>query len=283
MAAENLLMSKTSFFTCLVLLSTLEGALGQTVPRKPLPNEALEKQEDPPAYIWRTDVSPGMVSRFENFTSYQVNVNANGQNIAGDAANEPSICLDPTNSSKMAIGWRQFNSVASNFRQGGWAYTSNGGTSWTFPGNLQNNVFRSDPVLYSDHTGAFFYLSLIAGFQCDIWGSSNGGQFWSRLAPAVGGDKQWFTIDTTNSTGRGFQYQSWSTGGNNYGGRQFSRSTNGGFTWMDPIFIPNSPSLGTQDVDANGNLFIGGFNMSTGRHLVRSLDQRQEWCGDARF
>ena len=51
----------------------------------------------------------------------------------GDAANEPSICVDPTNRNKMAIGWRQFNSVSSNFRQGGWGYTTNGGTSWTFP------------------------------------------------------------------------------------------------------------------------------------------------------
>ena len=158
-------MSKTSFFTCMILLSTLAGASGQISRAKPLPNEGLEKYEDPPAYIWRTDISPGMISQHDVFTSHQVNVNSNGQNITGDAANEPSICLDPTNSNKMAIGWRQFNSVASNFRQGGWAYTSNGGTSWTFPGILQNNVFRSDPVLSSDHTGTFFYLSLIAGFQ----------------------------------------------------------------------------------------------------------------------
>ena len=61
----------------------------------------------------------------------------------------------------MAIGWRQFNSVNSNFRQAGWGYTTNGGTTWTFPGVLENNVFRSDPVLNSDETGRFFYLSLL--------------------------------------------------------------------------------------------------------------------------
>ena len=136
----------------------------------------------------------------------------------------------------MAIGWRQFNSVASNFRQAGWGYTSNGGTTWTFPGVLENNVFRSDPVLASDDTGRFFYLSLLQTFFDDMWRSLNGGQSWTNLAPATGGDKQWFTIDNTNSTGHGFQYQIWSTAGNNYGGRQFSRSTDGGFTWMDPIY-----------------------------------------------
>ena len=36
--------------------------------------------------------------------SYQVNVDATGQNIVGDAANEPSLCLDPTNPKRLAIG-----------------------------------------------------------------------------------------------------------------------------------------------------------------------------------
>ncbi|MGI8820071.1 MAG: dockerin type I domain-containing protein [Chthoniobacterales bacterium] len=242
---------------------------GQALSPKPLPTTELERYDDPPAYVWRNDVvSPGMVSQHDSFTSYQANVNANGQNIVGDAANEPSICVDPTNGSKMAIGWRQFNSVTSNFRQSGWGFTSNGGQSWTFPGVLENNVFRSDPVLGADSTGSFFYLSLLQSFFDDMWQSVNGGQSWTRLASATGGDKQWFTIDNTNSSGHGFQYQIWSTGGNNYGGRQFSRSTDGGFTWLNPINMPGSPAWGTLDVDANGTLFIGGVNLNTG----------QIWC-----
>jgi len=209
-----------------------------------------------------------MVSQHGPFTSYQVNVDSNGNNILHDAANEPSICVDPTNRNKMAIGWRQFDSVASNFRQAGYAYTANGGTSWRFPGVLQSNVFRSDPVLNSNNFGQFFYLSLLQNFFDDLWRSLNGGQSWVRIAPADGGDKQWFTIDNTNSTGHGFQYQFWSTDGNNYGGRQFSRSTNGGLNWMNPINIPNSPAWGTLDVDSNGNLFIGGVNLTT----------NQIWC-----
>ena len=209
-----------------------------------------------------------MVSQHGPYTSYQVNVDSNGHNIAGDAANEPSLCVDPTNLSRMAIGWRQFDSVLSNFRQAGYGYTTNGGTSWTFPGKLENNVFRTDPVLVNDGTGIFFYLSLLQNFFDDIWRSVTGGQSWARIGPATGGDKQWFTIDNTSSSGRGFQYQCWSTAGNNYGGRQFSRSTNGGITWMNPIFIPNSPIWGTLDVDTNGNLFIGGVNSDT----------NQIWC-----
>jgi hypothetical protein len=271
-------VSKASFFTCLVLQSVLAIASGQTAQHRPLPTEPLEKYDNPPAPVplWGIGVSPGMVSQQGAFTSHQVNVNSNGQNITGDAANEPSICVDPTDGSRMTIGWRQFNSVSSNFRQAGWGYTSDGGTTWTFPGVLENNVFRSDPVLDSDDTGRFFYLSLLETLFDNMWRSLNGGQSWMNIAPADGGDKQWFTIDNTNSTGHGFQYQIWSTAGNNYGGRQFTRSTDGGFTWMDPINIPNSPIWGTPDVDTNGNLFIGGVNGNTLSQFwcIRSTDAK---------
>ena len=141
-----------------------------------------------------------MISVHDPFTSHQVNVNGGGLNITGDAANEPSIAVDPTNHNRMVIGWRQFNSVTSNFRQAGWGYTTNGGTTWTFPGVLENNVFRSDPVLFADDTGRFFYLSLLQTFFDDIWRSLNGGQTLTNLRPghATGGDKQWFVIDNTD-------------------------------------------------------------------------------------
>ncbi|MGI8957666.1 MAG: dockerin type I domain-containing protein [Chthoniobacterales bacterium] len=259
---------KVGSLTYLVLFGSLAIASSQAFTKKPLPKEALEKYDNPPALLWRTGVSPRIISQRDAFTSIQVNVNASGQNITGDAANEPSISVDPTNGNKMTIGWRQFDSVDSNFRQAGWGYTSNGGASWTFPGVLESNVFRSDPVLASDTTGDFFYLSLLQTFFDNMWRSLDGGISWANIAPAKGGDKQWFTIDNTNSTGHGFQYQCWSTSGNNYGDRQFTRSTDGGFTWLNPISIPNSPAWGTLDVDSNGLLFIGGVNLNT----------NQVWC-----
>jgi hypothetical protein len=246
-----------------LLLSPIVAAQGQLASHR-FPEEPLEKPEDPPAFIWRTETSPRMVSQLGAFTSYQVNVNGNGLNIVGDAANEPSITIDPSNPTRMAIGWRQFDNVASNFRQGGWAYTTNAGVNWTFPGALQTGVFRSDPVLGSTETGTFFYLSLLQNFPDDMWRSTNGGSSWTRLGPATGGDKQWFTIDTTNSSGHGFQYQYFTSGASAYGTRQFTRSTNGGVNWMDPINIPNAPAYGTLDVDTSGNLFIGGFGPNTG-------------------
>src|SRR6267378_140275 len=235
--------------------------LAQLAPTwKPHEQKPLEKYDMPPMYIYRLETSPRMISQFGVFTSYQANVDANGQNIIGDAANECSISVDPTNPSKMTIGWRQFNSVTSNFRQGGWGYTIDGGVHWTFPGVLENNVFRSDPVTNSDETGTFFYLSLLQTFCENMYRSTNGGQSWTELqldGNAGGGDKQWFTIDKTNGPGHGFQYQSWDTSTCS-GSGQFSRSTDGGGTWQATIAVPFSADLGTLDVDTNGNLFLGG-------------------------
>ncbi len=245
-----------------VCLASIVTASGQTPRGKPLANEPLETYDNPPALIYRLESGPRMISRFGPFISYQVNVDSNGNNILGDAANESSIAVDPTDGNKMTIGWRQFNSVSSNFRQGGWGFTTDGGVTWSFPGVLENNVFRSDPVLNSDETGHFFYLSLLQSFCDDMWGSTNGGQSWMRLPPeggSEGGDKQWFTIDTTNGMGHGFQYQAWSTAAPCSFG-QFNRSTDGGVTWQTPLNIPNSPVWGTLDVASDGNLFIGGAN-----------------------
>jgi len=211
-----------------------------------------------------------MISQFGGFHSYQANVDANGNNILGDAANEPCISVDPTDLNKMVIGWRQFNSIQSDFRQAGWGYTTDGGMHWTFPGVLENNVFRSDPVSHCDETGNFFYLSLRSdqsqSFFCDdVWKSINGGQSWTQGGPGHGGDKEWFTIDRTGGPGHGFQYQFW-TGFFSCDGGQFSRSTDGGgVNWQTPINLPNSPQWGTLDVDTNGNLFLGG-------------ESNQFWC-----
>ena len=64
-----------------------------------------ESQERSPAYNYSMN----------SIVTTQVNVDANGQNIVGDAANEPSIAVDRNNPNRMAIGWRQFNTITNNF------------------------------------------------------------------------------------------------------------------------------------------------------------------------
>ena len=265
--------STTNLLLCLMSIASVATASAQTTRSKLNANEPLEKPATmPPAYIYRLETGPRMISRLGGFTSIQVNVDASGNNILGDAANESSITVDPTNHNRMAIGWRQFNSVMSDFRQGGWGFTTDAGMTWTFPGVLENNVFRSDPVLKSDEAGNFFYLSLLQTFCDNMYGSLDFGQTWTRLqsdGDAGGGDKEWFTIDKTNGTGHGFQYQAWSTAAPCSSG-QFSRSTDAGVTWMNPINIPDAPVWGTLDVDTNGNLFIGGGDFGSQFFCVRS-------------
>src|SRR5438132_3737313 len=258
---------------CLLSLATLISVSGQGLAptRKAPRGEPLEKYDNPPAPPRKIETSPRMISQFGVFTSYQANVDQNGQNILGDAANECVIAVDPTDGNKMTIAWRQFNDVTSNFRQGGWGYTTNGGLNWTFPGVLQNNVFRSDPVTQSNEIGNFFYLSLqsdqnLSFFCDDLWRSTNGGQSWVEQSPdrgAGGGDKEWFTIDKTGGPGHGFQYQADDGINCSGGGVQFQRSPDGWVTWQSPISIPNSPVYGTLDVDTDGNLFVGGEGFST--------------------
>jgi hypothetical protein len=219
-----------------------------------------------------------MISPYGVFISYQVNVDASGNNIIGDAANECTISVDPTNLSRMAIGWRQFDDVTSNFRQAGNGYTTDSGLTWTFPGVLQPGFFRSDPVTASDETGTFFYLSLrsswpVQTFFCDdMWSSTDGGASWSLISGkqgAIGGDKQWFTIDKTGGPGHHFQYQAFDQ--SNCAGGLFNRSTDAGVTWEAPLDIPNEPIFGTLDVDSNGNLYVGGEGFTT-FYCARSSD-----------
>ncbi len=157
-------MSKSLLFAFFSLLPVIafaaESEEGDVQYRKPLPTEEMEEYDQPPAPLplWGGVESPGMDFTYGAFTIHQVNVNASGQNITGDAANEPSIAVDPTNHNNMVIGWRQFNSVSSNFRQSGYGYTNNGGNNWTFPSVLENNVFRSDPVLIADDIGRYLLL-----------------------------------------------------------------------------------------------------------------------------
>jgi len=226
------------------------------VARAEVPPPAQETEASGPPLPTSGIFSPQTIISAPFGTSFQVNVSA-GRNIAGDAANEPSLCIDPNNPNYIAVGWRQFNSTNSDFRQAGYAFSTNGGTVWTFGGTLQTNVFRSDPVLASDAEGRFYYLSLNNAntFTCDIWRSTNGGANWRLVGPAMGGDKSWMTIDTTPGLGHGTIYQAWqhvSPTGN----RDFTFSADGGVTWTNPFAIPQAPIFGTLDVGPNGEVYL---------------------------
>lgn len=204
--------------------------------------------------------SPAYRYSMNSIVTTQVNVDQNGQNIVGDAANEPSIAVDQNNPNRMSIGWRQFNTVTNNFRQAGYGFTTDGGQTWTFPGVIEPGIFRSDPVLDADAEGNFYYNSLTNNptFFCDVFKSGDGGSSWGNKTFAQGGDKQWMTIDKTNGPGIGNIYAFWTSSYSVCSPGFFTRSTNSGVSFEDCITIPNDPFWGTLTIGPEGVLYIGG-------------------------
>jgi hypothetical protein len=211
--------------------------------------------------------------RRDAYQSVQVNVDEYGYNILGDAANEPSVAIDPTDPKQVVIGWRQFDSVTSNFRQAGWAYSHSGGNYWVCPGVVDPGVFRSDPILAADAAGIFYYYSLEEEFVCDMFRSTDHGLSWVGPIPAWGGDKAWLAIDRTGGIGDGNIYAAWDEMGTCWT-PCFIRSLDGGFGYDFPVELPTSIVEGTVAVGPDGTVYISGRNYSNSICLVRSSDAR---------
>jgi hypothetical protein len=208
------------------------------------------------------------------FQSIQVNISARGSNIPGDAANEPSLAVDPTAPNRLVIGWRQFDTVNSNFRQAGRAYSHDGGRTWTFPGVLTPGQFRSDPVLEPDSAGVFYYYSLRTLSACDVFTSTDGGVTWSDPVFAFGGDKAWCVIDRTGGANDGRLYVAWSAFAGCCDDDTFNLSLDGAQTFTVPISIPQNPLFGTLDVAPAGDVFvIGRTPQSAGDFYVAHSSQ----------
>jgi hypothetical protein len=213
-----------------------------------------------PAQVW--SVGP--------FHSVQVNTDAQGNDIIRDAANEPSLAIDPTNPQRIVIGWRQFDTIfdPAAFRQAGVAYSHDGGLTWT-AATLDPGQFRSDPVLAADNNGNFYYSSLPALNMVQLLKSVDGGVTWLAPVYAFGGDKQWITVDRSGGVGDGFIYQTWNSEFSCCPPNDFTRSTNGGASFPTAYRIP-TPSLkwGTLDVGPDGELYVAGSNLSQSGYVV---------------
>lgn len=233
-----------------------------------------EQQDDPYINVPREGRLTSPPYRFDGtgFSIRQVNVDDAGQNIVGDAANEPSLVIDPTNPDRMAIGWRHFETIASNFRQAGFAFTSDAGENWNFPGPIEPGVFRSDPVLDSDTEGNFFYNSLsnsTGEYLCHVFKSDAGSNTWGSGVFAHGGDKQWMAIDRTGGTTNGNVYAFWKTGISSCVGG-LTRSLDDGQTYLPCEQLVDDPTRGTLVVSPAGELYACGGGPSGGFVVLKS-------------
>ncbi len=225
----------------------------------PLREKHVEILEDAYVHVSRASMpkSPAYNVRSSDFFTSQVNIDENGMNIVGDAANEPSIAVDPTNPDRIVIGWRQFDTVDNNFRQAGYGYSLDGGNSWTFPGVLDPGVFRSDPVLDFDSEGNLYYNSLRNTFECDVFAIRDGGVIWDDPVPANGGDKQWMRVD--HNEGVNNNYAHWNLSFTTCEGA-FTRSTDGSESFETCIDVPQDPFWGTLAVNKESTLYLTGTN-----------------------
>jgi hypothetical protein len=199
------------------------------------------------------------------FSIRQVNVDAAGQNIVNDAANEPSLVIDPTNPLRMAIGWRQFDTIASNFRQAGVAFSFDAGDSWQNQAPIEQGIFRSDPVLDADTEGNFYYNSLSSttgDFLCHVFKSEAGSNTWGSGVFAQGGDKQWMAIDRTGMGSNGNVYAFWKMGLSSCVGG-FTRSLDGGDSYEPCELLVDDPVRGTLVVSPTGELFACGSSANS--------------------
>ncbi len=200
---------------------------------------------------------------FGAYTSIQINVNASGQNIVGDAANEPSIAVNPLNPNNSVITWNQFDSVLSDDRETGWSFTKNGGSNWRLPSVLTPGTDRTNGVIDVDSQGNFYFQALtyaadLASVEnIQVFKSLDGGNSWLGPVFAYGlaADKGWLTVDRSGGSGDGNVYVDWREGSDP---NHFTRSIDEGSSFQPTDPLPGDPTFGTMKVGPNGELYVVG-------------------------
>ncbi|MEO0421581.1 MAG: sialidase family protein [Pseudomonadota bacterium] len=255
---------KTACKTLLLLPLSIALALNTNAHAQELQSLYREAPNDPPAKV-RAQDDPAARSAARRivggpYVSVQVNVDANGMNIVGDAANEPSLTVSATDPDNIAVGWRQFDSINSDFRQAGNAFSFDGGQNWTAPAVLTPGVFRSDPVLASLSDGRLLYQSLQETFAVETFTSTNGGVSYGPPIPSFGGDKNWLAVDATGGLGDGHAYGIWQRFFGCCGSNVLTRSIDANDSWQFPVAVDLSPTFGTLAVGPDGTLYSAGVD-----------------------
>jgi hypothetical protein len=257
-----------------MMTAIVVGTLGLAGP----PEGPLEGGPNDP-YLKPTSIrlaTPRVTPSAGEVANVQVNT-LRGMNVLGDAGNEPSIAVDPTASLWMAVGWRQFDTIESNFRQAGYSWTVDGGRTWSGINVIEAGVARSDPVVRASCDGRFHYLSLryIGLFETDLFISEDGARTWPVKHFADGGDHAWLAIDRTRGIGSGNLYQ------RTHFPNEFNRSLDGGAAWLD-VSGHAGGSVATIEAGPEGNVYDAGAGNGT-MVVSRSLDTQDPRIEDPTF
>ena len=180
------------------------------------------------------------------------------QDVSGLDQFETTIAIDPLDPNNLVAAW-----FAREVRPGGtdyhleYAWTKDGGTSWTSNRLETGFTDHFDPVLTADGRGHFFLtvLAFDAEDHFPLFKSTDGGesfQFVSEIPFFWIADKPWLTADPATGT----LYVVWAdylTSGRVNFDIAFSRSLDGGKTFARPRGISNpSRSVGNHAMIAVG-------------------------------
>jgi hypothetical protein len=231
--------------------------------------------------------------------------------------NEPSIAINPNDHDNMVAGSNDYNTPDSDAWPGFYT-THDRGETWEedlipgYPGDpriSQLSGFRGggDPVLVADSQGNFYYAGIAfkravnplnpIGFGINLGlancvfvaKSSNGGDsfdqvviVWAALQSLVQfNDKEWVAVDPVN----GNVYLVWAIFTGMMTSRLlFSRSTDGGVTWSNPLTITETfnGEINIQGsaivVDSESNIHVTWINFGTEQvRYAKSTDQGQSF------
>jgi hypothetical protein len=216
---------------------------------------------------------------------------------------EVSICINPKNLNQLVAG--------ANINR--FFYSADMGYNWS-GGNLISSQYGvwGDPAIIVDTAGNFYYFHLsnppggswIDRIVCQK--STDAGMTWNNpgsymgLNPPRDQDKEWACVDFTGGPRGNWLYCTW-TQFNSYGTADssnilFSRSTDGGLTWLDPATRINQIGGDGWDSDntvegavpavgPNGELFVAWAgpkirNSQFGIFFDKSTDGGNTWLAN---
>ena len=208
-----------------------------------------------------------------------------------EVQNEQQICVNPTDPDNLVACWRDFRLGNRRVAVG---YSLDGGITWSddlMPTQLGTNT---DPVLVVDRNGTFYLAMLDLVWEGDnqilVFRSTDKGMTWDppgQVSSYPGEflhDKEWIAVDRTGGARDGHLYVAWTR----YWDLTvlFSRSTDQGASWSEPVPLVDPPKMGwwvEPAVLANGDVLVAWLDASSSARTTwydRSTDGGATWGED---
>lgn len=205
--------------------------------------------------------------------------------------NEEQVAVDPTNPDNLVAVWRDFRL---GYRQVGWAYTHDGGTSWTEGGLVSQSPYNrdSDPGIVANNNGDFYGILI----SFDEFSENNGlfvpvsfdkGESWFAYLTGIDTpsfyfeDKELMAVDNTGGPTDGNLYIAWTRFGDSTGIFCINSTDGTTFSALHPVSDRGSVQWPTPVVRNDGAVLIAWFSyaLSAIRYDI-STDAGATWGTD---